>query len=192
MFHINLLPWRAAKHEREKKDILLHFAFVALLAVFTIVMWHMYLKHYNHVQNQRIAHLTEKLQQFNKEAAVYQPYKTQSSELSNTIGTITQLHENRYQTAYLFNNLSSLIPKSARLNLLKYDSEKLTLSGEAHSNQSIAQLMQNLEASKWLTKLDLDETKRNKRGKVSFRIYANINASQLSATKKWSPNGYKS
>lgn len=186
MIRINLLPWRAIKYEHKKKQFLWGLGIVALLAIFIILAWHIYLGYSMRREKHYRAELTKKIQLLNQQINKYKIYAEQRKAMIRTIETINQFHWNRYQIANVFNNLPELIPQEIRLSLLQYNDPKLMLGGISRTNKILEQFVRQLGTVEWLKEPKLDVIHHTEQGTIKFNIQAQLQSSQANnaGTKK--------
>lgn len=159
MIRINLLPHReeAKKARREQFYLLagLVFALGALIvfAGYTLIS--------SAISNQDSANafLKQEIAVLDKQLEQIKRLKEQAQALLARKQIIENLQRDRGETVYLLSELVTQVPEGVYLKSLKQDGLRVTISGYAQSNARVSALMRNLEASPWLERPQLVETK---------------------------------
>ena len=159
MIRINLLPHReeAKKAKREQFFVLagLVFALGALIvfAVYTFIA--------TSIDNQvsKNDYLKKEIAALDKELDQIKRLKEQTQALLARKQVIENLQRDRGETVYLLSELVKQVPEGIYLKSLKQDGLKVNITGYAQSNARVSALMRNLEASPWLERPQLIETK---------------------------------
>ncbi len=159
MLKINLLPIRQFKKRAKAKTELLCVAI--LLVCFFAVLG---LVAYN--QMQTVNMLEESIAELEAEKAKYQPIlnkikklEKQKKELKRKTGIIEQLKKDSSLTVRVLDEVSNIVDNE-RMWLLSINQQgsSLTLSGMALDNQTVAQFMDNLKASSFITSVNLSNS----------------------------------
>jgi len=184
MLRINLLPWRAIKYERAKKQYLFCLTGVVAAAVLIILVWHSYLGYYTKLANKHIASLTGKLQSLQLQVQKNKVFEQHYNEILNSMEIIKDLHANQYKVAYFFNHFPKLIPNGIRLRSLHYRTDEVELIGDARSNEFIVELIDRIKKTNWLVDPHLEILSRQKGEAITFQIKSKINVSDNSQQEK--------
>ena len=158
MAKINLLPWRADRRERRKREFFSRLGLVAVVAVLLVLLWWLWM-------NARIAHqesnnnyLRDQIKQQQAKITEIDNLQKVKDRLLARKKIIEQLQSSRSQMVHLFDEIVKSIPSGARLTGLKQQGDQLTLDGVAQSNSTVAQYMKNIQASPWMGPAKLVQT----------------------------------
>jgi type IV pilus assembly protein PilN len=165
MIRINLLPHREERRKQRKK------AFVTLMVVCACIGGAIVLAVALFNQN-RIANQDQ----------VNRYIKGQNSELDNQIKEIASIKQDidalkarqqavedlqgdRNQPVYLLDELVQQVPEGVYIRVFKQDGQRVVMSGYAHSNERVSELLRNLSSSSpWLERPELVEIRATNQG----------------------------
>ena len=174
MTTLNLLPWREALAEEQKKNFFVTVILSGILALLAILAIHMMLvkkinhqKFLNNILQQEIVMLDKKLEEI-------KGLKKEKKRLLNRIGIIQELQANRHLIVHLFDNIARSIPDGVYLTSLKRGGTKISIEGKAESNSRVSKFMRNLETSKWIKSPELNLIKAEKSEQIlnGFKLEA--------------------
>ncbi|WP_248751484.1 PilN domain-containing protein [Pseudomonas sp. MWU15-20650] len=147
MTRINLLPWRQALAERRRK-----FFLMLLLAFICLAIAAVWLA--NQVIDQAIDRQVTRNDRLGKAVAAQDSriktiddLQERSQQLAQRMKVVQDLHDGRSSGAQLLDQLARAMPEGVHLHEVVANGETVRVSGTAESNQDIAQLMRQLEAS---------------------------------------------
>jgi type IV pilus assembly protein PilN len=159
MVYINLLPIRAIKkrHQAIRQLSLAVMVVVAILVVLGGVGFY---------QSSKAAQLKADIAALNKEKQHYNQILAQIKKLEadkllieNKIAVIKQLQKSSALTVHILDEVANIIPnKRIWLNTLSQSGGTLNLTGMALDNQTIAQFMEDLKASDFISEVNLSNT----------------------------------
>lgn len=156
---MNLLPWRAAQREIEKKQFCYCLMLSLIAAICIIWMLHLLnayrLENYlnqNRLLNQQLSHLKTRYQQVIELQQLQQKLTVQIAKLNS-------LQNSHFLDAQLFNLLTQIIPDGVFLTRLNNVDNNLLLIGQAKSSLQVAELMRNIENTKQFDSPVLHEIK---------------------------------
>lgn len=162
MAKINLLPWRAERRERRKREFFTHLVIAALAAIGLVLLWGFWMSLRISNQNERNEYLKAQIQQLDAKIAEIKSLQQVKDHLLARKRIVEKLQSSRSQMVHLFDQIVATIPAGARLTGLKEvengDTETLTLDGVAQSNATVAEYMRNIEASPWMGPATLVKT----------------------------------
>lgn len=158
MAKINLLPWRAERRERRKREFFTHLVIAALAAIGLVLLWGFWMSLRISNQNERNEYLKAQIQQLDAKIAEIKSLQQVKDHLLARKRIVEKLQSSRSQMVHLFDQIVQTIPAGARLTGLKEQGDKLTLDGVAQSNATVAQYMRNIEASPWMGPAQLVKT----------------------------------
>jgi len=160
MIRINLLPHREARRKQQQQ------AFVALMLLggvvgFIVVMM---VGGYNarqiSVQEQRNAVLTQASAELDLKIAEITTLKDDIAALQARQQAVEDLQGDRNQPVHLLDELVRQTPEGVHLKTVKQDGQRVILSGNAQSQERVAEMLRNLSGnSPWLQQPDLTEVK---------------------------------
>ncbi|MGH8124230.1 MAG: PilN domain-containing protein [Rhodanobacteraceae bacterium] len=158
MARINLLPWRAERRERRKREFFSHLVIAAVAAIVLVLLWGFWVSLRINNQNSRNAYLKSQIQQLDVKITEIKNLQKVKDQLLSRKQIVEKLQSSRSQMVHLFDQVVKTIPAGARLTELKQQGDKLTLDGVAQSNATVAQYMKNIEASPWMGPAQLVKT----------------------------------
>ena len=173
MIRINLLPIRQLKKRQRLKTELLGFsaAFVLVLLVLAIGWFALASK---------IANLEDELVALEKKKQSYQPIikeidtlKKEKQLVEQKLDSIKTLQADAQVTVRVLDEVASRTPTSRLwLNSLQQSAGRLQLQGSALDNETIAQYMQQLEASEYFEKTELTSSAQTDVAKQKLKSFA--------------------
>ncbi|HEX7370481.1 MAG TPA: PilN domain-containing protein [Rhodanobacteraceae bacterium] len=158
MAKINLLPWRAERRERRKREFFTHLGIAAVVAIVVVLLWGFWVSMRISNQNERNAYLKDQITQLDSKITEIKNLQKVKDHLLARKRIVEKLQSSRSQMVHLFDQIVATIPSGARLTSLKQQGDKLTLDGVAQSNATVAQYMRNIEASPWMGPATLVKT----------------------------------
>ena len=158
MAKINLLPWRAERRERRKREFFTHLVIAFVAAVVLVLLWGFWVSLRISNQNERNDYLTGQITQLDAKITEIQNLQKVKDHLLARKRIVEKLQSSRSQMVHLFDQIVQTIPAGARVTGLKQQGDKLTLDGVAQSNATVAQYMRNIEASPWMGPTSLVST----------------------------------
>ncbi|MBS0383601.1 MAG: PilN domain-containing protein [Proteobacteria bacterium] len=158
MAKINLLPWRAERRERRKREFFTHLGLAAVAAIVLVLLWGFWVSLRISNQNDRNAYLKAQIQQLDAKITEIKNLQQVKDHLLARKRIVEKLQSSRSQMVHLFDQIVQTIPAGARLTGLKEQGDKLTLDGVAQSNDTVAKYMRSIEASPWMGPAQLVKT----------------------------------
>ncbi|HZZ77381.1 MAG TPA: PilN domain-containing protein [Gemmataceae bacterium] len=158
MAKINLLPWRAERRERRKREFFAHLGIAAVAAIVLVLLWGFWMSLRIDNQNNRNEYLQGQIAQLDSKITEIQNLQKVKKHLLDRKRIVEKLQSSRSQMVHLFDQVVQTIPAGARLTSLKQQGDKLTLDGVAQSNATVAEYMRNIEASPWMGPTTLVKT----------------------------------
>lgn len=158
MAKINLLPWRAERRERRKREFFTHLGIGAVAAIVLVLLWGFWMSLRIDNQNNRNDYLQGQITQLDSKITEIQNLQKVKKHLLDRKRIVEKLQSSRSQMVHLFDQVVQTIPAGARLTSLKQQGDKLTLDGVAQSNATVAEYMRNIEASPWMGPTSLVKT----------------------------------
>ena len=150
MSNINLLPWREARAQRQKKQ------FGALLGIFVLVTvalgffanW--LVDRQIVAQQQRNQRLVQEMTILDAQLGEIRLLKERRKELIDRMQLIEQLQMRRNVPVRLFNQLPSLVPNGVYLNTLSMQNNTIDVNGKTEAYGRVASMMRRIDGSGWL------------------------------------------
>jgi type IV pilus assembly protein PilN len=158
MAKINLLPWRAERRERRKREFFTQLGLAAVAAIVLVLLWGFWMSLRIDNQNGRNAYLKDQITQLDAKITEIKNLQKVKDHLLARKRIVEKLQSSRSQMVHLFDQIVKTIPAGARLTSLKQQGDKLTLDGVAQSNATVAEYMRNIEASPWMGPATLVKT----------------------------------
>jgi type IV pilus assembly protein PilN len=158
MAKINLLPWRADRRERRKREFFTHLGLAAVAAIVLVLLWGFWMSLRIQSQNDRNAYLKSQISQLDAKITEIKNLQKVKDHLLARKRIVEKLQSSRSQMVHLFDQIVQTIPAGARITSLKQQGDKLTLDGVAQSNATVAEYMRNIEASPWMGPATLVKT----------------------------------
>lgn len=162
MAKINLLPWRAERRERRKREFFTQLGIGAVAAIVLVLLWGFWMSLRISNQNNRNEYLQGQITQLDSKITEIKSLQKVKKHLLDRKRIVEKLQSSRSQMVHLFDQIVESIPAGARLTGLKEvesgDTETLTLDGVAQSNATVAEYMRNIEASPWMGPATLVKT----------------------------------
>lgn len=160
MIRINLLPHREEKRKLRKKAFVALLALGGLVGVAIVLMVSGYNARALSVQNQRNGVLKEAIAVLDKQIAEISTLRQEIDALKARQQAVEDLQADRNQPVYLMDELVKQTPPGVYLRSVKQESLKVTLTGNAQSQERVSELLRNLSGnSPWLERPDLLEVK---------------------------------
>lgn len=149
--NINLLPWREALKEQQKKEYFSMLGLAVLLAVGLNMIIHMLVASKITFQEENNIYLKNEIQILDEKIAQINSLEKEKRQLLARMNVIQQLQASRPQVVQLFDSMARIIPKGMYLTNLSRKGDKIFIDGRAESNTRVSTFMRNIEASHWLT-----------------------------------------
>jgi type IV pilus assembly protein PilN len=159
MARINLLPWREARREEQKKAFLTILGLVAIAAVLLLVLGDRVVN--SQIENQRARnnYLTQNIGVLNKQVEEIKDLQRQRNQLIERMRVIQELQGNRPIIVRVLDQLVRTVPDGVFYTSVEAVGQELTIEGIAESNNRVSSLMRRLDASEWLKDPNLDEVR---------------------------------
>ena len=145
MSNINLLPWREARAQRQKKQ------FGALLGIFVLVtaalgfLANWVVERQISAQQQRNQRLVQEMTILDAQLGEIRLLKERRKELIDRMQLIEQLQVRRNVPVRLFNQLPSLVPNGVYLNTLSMQNNIIDVNGKTEAYGRVASMMRRID-----------------------------------------------
>ncbi|MFH1626129.1 MAG: PilN domain-containing protein [Pseudomonadota bacterium] len=161
MIRINLLPVREAKLRESARQLVSIGGLSVILVVIAIVFFHLKVSGRVDILNSEVSSTQEQINQLNKKVGDIEKYRKQKKELEDKIKVIDMLSRQKTGPVHILDELSMSIPGKVWLTSLRESSSKLTLTGIALDNETIADFMKNLERSPYFSNIELVQSQQH-------------------------------
>lgn len=149
MTQINLLPWRAQLRERNKRQFIVISLTVAAFALLFLVLLWSYLLYQLEEKNQANQLVQSSQAELDVQLKQQQHVTEQIQQIFTHMKVMQSLQGQRPITARLIDELVRLMPADLYVTKLSRQMNTLTIEGKAVSPQVVANLLTQLETSKW-------------------------------------------
>lgn len=151
MSNINLLPWRVARAQRQKKQFgVLIGLFLAATASLAFAIDWLVVRQIDH-QQQRNQRLLQEMTLLDAQLGEIRLLKERRKELIDRMQLIEQLQTRRNIPVRLFNQLPVLVPNGVYLNTLALQANRIDVNGKAEAYGRVASMMRRIDGSGWLS-----------------------------------------
>ncbi|MGL5482069.1 MAG: PilN family type IV pilus biogenesis protein TapN, partial [Aeromonas veronii] len=144
MSNINLLPWREARAQRQKKQFgaLLGIFVLATVALGFFANW--LVDRQIVAQQQRNQRLVQEMTILDAQLGEIRLLKERRKELIDRMQLIEQLQMRRNVPVRLFNQLPSLVPNGVYLNTLSMQNNIIDVNGKTEAYGRVASMMRRI------------------------------------------------
>lgn len=149
MTRINLLPWREEYREEKKKEFVVQFAAVCVLAAVLAYAWFQVVANAVDNQNQRNAILQSEINLLQQQVKEIQELKKRRAELVDRMKVIQDLQGTRPIIVRYFDELVRAVPDGIYLTSLARQGDTITIEGVTESNNRVSSFMRRLDDSEW-------------------------------------------
>ncbi|MFM5866749.1 PilN family type IV pilus biogenesis protein TapN [Aeromonas caviae] len=155
MSNINLLPWRQARAQRQKKQfgILFGLFLAGTAAIAFAADW--LVQQQISYQQQRNQRLQQEMATLDTQLGEIRLLKERRKELIDRMQLIEQLQMRRNIPVRLFNQLPVLVPNGVYLDSLALQNNKIDVKGKTEAYGRVASMMRRIDGSGWLTQSQL-------------------------------------
>ena len=158
MIRINLLPHREARRKLKKTAFIALMVLGAMIGGAVVLAVGGYNARSIAIQNERNLVLKNANLALDKQIAEIATLKQEIEALKARQQAVEDLQGDRNQPVYLFDELVKQTPQGVYLKSFKQEGQRVTLTGNAQSQERVAELLRNLtSASPWLERPELTE-----------------------------------
>ena len=161
MAKINLLPWREARREQQKKEFLTGLGVTVFAAILTVFLVHTFVQGMIDDQNRRNAYMQKKIDELNEQVKEISELKKKREQLIERMKIIQNLQGNRPVIVRIFDELVRTIPDGVYYTKLSRTGSVIEIEGTAESNNRVSSLMRKLDASEWFNDPNLTAVTAN-------------------------------
>lgn len=157
MVYINLLPIREIKRRTKAVQQLSLYTFVLIGVLVAIGAVAFYQVSTAKQLKQNIAALNKEKQHYNQILAQIKKLEADKKEIESRIAVINELKKSSALTVHMLDEIANLTPtKRIWLSSLKQSGTSLLLAGMALDNQTVANYMEALKTSPYITEINLN------------------------------------
>lgn len=150
MSNINLLPWRLARAQRQKKQFgLIIGLFMAGTAALSFAIDWLVEQQVGY-QQQRNQRLQQEMSILDAQLGEIRLLRERRKALIDRMQLIEQLQTRRNMPVRLFNQLPVLVPNGVYLNTLALQDNRIDVNGKAEAYGRVASMMRRIDGSGWL------------------------------------------
>lgn len=171
MIRINLLPVRA---EKRRENIKRHYLLLGLYVIFLFVVILGVQMSQVSIHNSRKATIqTQKsdIERLDATIKEVQNYNAKLADLTDKLNVVIGLEKKQQGPAKVFGELSKVVPEKLWIEKVTDMKGVVVIDGWALDQQTIAQFMMNLEASKVFGKVKLTQTKKANKGEAELQSF---------------------
>lgn len=188
MIRINLLPVKAKQRQVTGiTQLVVGIVLIVGLSLALTVHW-AFMKGKEKRLTKANQELTKQIQNLDRIIGEVDKLDQKKAELNAKLDTIAQLNANKVGPVTLLEELSVLTPKKLWLSSLKEQTlsptnHSITLTGDATSNETIAEFMQKLDESEYFQNVRLIKTTHGVRDNIEVQTF------QLTSDLIFAPKG---
>lgn len=162
MIRINLLPVRAAKKKESQRFQLTVAGLITVLVLILSIGVYLMVSSEASTLATQVSDANKELEDLAKRIGVLSKIEDEKAVVKGKLDTIIKLEENKSNSIMLIKTISTSMPKSAWLSLVKDGGTSITIKGYAADEKNVADFMRNLqEHSKELGMIELIEATRS-------------------------------
>lgn len=147
MANINLLPWREESRREKKVSFLGYLVATLLIGVVAVGLWVLSVNQRIETQEARNALLTREIAALDEKVKEITELKKRREQILSRMRVIQELQANRPDVVRVFDELVRVLPAGVYLESLNRQGSGITVAGYGESNNRIASMMRNIEAS---------------------------------------------
>jgi len=170
MAKINLRPWREELRAERQKQFIAILVGVLIVAVGIVFLWQGHMTSEIEYQQSRNNYLQTSMKVLDKKIKEIEGLKKQKKELLARMKVIQNLQGTRPIIVRVFDELVRTLPDGLYYSKLDKNGEQLVFVGLAESNNRIAGLMRNFEASEWFGDPNLTAVKAVEKGEPASQF----------------------
>ena len=159
MARINLLPWRALLREKRSRVFLIVLLALAVAAAGGLLVIDRFIDRAVERQLARNDLIRSATFQLDGRAEQIDQLKVRREQLLERMQTIGTLQASRSSSGIILEQLARSLPEGVYFTDVKMTEGTIVITGIAQSNNLVAQLMRNLDASHWLETPELNDVK---------------------------------
>lgn len=171
MTQINLLPWREAQREEQKKQFLIEIGISAAITLAIVFVIHMALQGRMSYRQSKVTFLQTGIQQQTTQLDTLKENKEEVIKLYDQLLFLTDLKQSNFDQINFYNKLIQLTPENVILLKLVTDNRQFVVDGLAKSNLEITQFSKNLSAIEEFKDTELNQILVKQQGNAKVKYF---------------------
>jgi type IV pilus assembly protein PilN len=147
MVQINLLPWRERAREIKRKNFFIALAVSVGIAIFVILLFHLYYDDVISYQDKRNLFLQSQISQRQVKIDEIRKKKEEQDAIEVELQFLMGLRSKSYRAVSLLNELLKIVPDTITLSKMNRDGNSITLEGAAQSELAITGFLKSISQS---------------------------------------------
>lgn len=147
MAQINLLPWREARRQKQKKQYLSGLLLLAILVGALFWFIGQTIEQQISFQNQRNTYLKNEIAILDAQIAEIKRIRETKNAIEQRMALIEQLQASRNLAPHIFDELARIVPPGVSFRKLRRSGNSIFVEGVSESNNRLAEFMRNLDSS---------------------------------------------
>lgn len=161
MTEINLLPWREARREQEKKNFTTMLLASLVIAVCLVFLVNHYASSLVGDQTRRNEKLQGEINRLDARIVEIKKLKLIRDGLISRMRIVHSLLTTRILTVHLFDELIKILPDGVYLTEVKRTQNRIIVQGYSESNTNVSILMRNIQHNPWIQDPVLTDIKKS-------------------------------
>ena len=173
MVRLNLLPWREARRQHQKRLFVIHGMIALLVTLGAAIASYFVIDGLILYQVSRNDFLIAEIAKLDSKINEIKEIEKKKADLLARMDIIQELQYIRPEVVHLFDEIVTAIPDGVFLTGIKQSGRNVVLEGRAQSYGRISDLMRNIKASAWITNPTLTIIKdqdKSDRGLSQFEL----------------------
>ena len=170
MAKINLRPWREELRAERQQQFIVMLVGVLIIAVGVVFLWQGHMTSEIEYQQSRNNYLQTSMVVLDKKIKEIEGLKKKKKELLARMKVIQNLQGTRPVIVRVFDELVRTLPDGLYYEKISKKADQVSIVGLAESNNRIAGLMRNFEASDWFGEPNLTAVKAVEKGEPASQF----------------------
>jgi len=170
MAKINLLPWREERRKERQNEFYGIIALVLMAAGFIVFVVNTGIDTSVSYQQSRNEYINKQSQILDAKIKEISELKATRQKLIERMELIQALQGNRPIIVRVFDEVARAVPEDLYLTDLSITGQSVDVKGKAKSNNRVAALMRNFDASEWFANPTLIKVQALKEGENEFEV----------------------
>ena len=173
MVRLNLLPWREARRQHQKRLFVIHGMIALLVTLGAAIASYVVIDGLILYQESRNDFLVAEIAKLDSKINEIKEIEKKKADLLARMDIIQELQYIRPEVVHLFDEIVTAIPDGVFLTGIRQSGRNVVLEGRAQSYGRISDLMRNIKASAWITNPTLTIIKdqdKSDRGLSQFEL----------------------
>lgn len=161
MAHINLLPWREQAEKAKQRKFITLLSVVAFISFLIIFLFSQFYQLLIEGQQTRNQYLTNEIAVLDDRIAKIKTLKEKKRELEKRTIVIEELQQSRNVGTQVLNEIAKVVPTGIYLTRMEKQGDSLQLIGKSESNNHLANMIREIEASVLFSNVSLESITSN-------------------------------